>query len=739
MENLSMATGRRRRGVGAYALLLVAVVGGMTSASAAAAAATADAIVPGEVPSFASDDRPLAIKGGGLRETGRRKLKENNGKKKGKTRKPTKKPSNLGGLGGESVPTTSTPSSKPTTSKPTLKPTKKPTTEMPAEVNPRIQPITKSPTAKPITSASVPPTHEPTQVTEAPNTEMPSKPSTLSPTTSTWYPEIFTIRSSTPYKQLDCISGNEYTTTYLFDSEDECCMHFPCGKKLSPYWYQKADVDTVYTATVMCNFDDNYPMYMLVNTTGEKMLFASETECLAALGHTDSPSMKPTTAMPSQSPIAKPSTKNPTPIPTQHPSLKPTTATPSQSPTVKPSTGMPSKLPTLSPTTSTWYPEIFTIPSSTPYKQLDCVSGNEYPGFMTPPENTTTYLFDSEDECCMHFPCGKKLSPYWYQEADVDTATVVCKYDNNYPIYMLVNTAGGLSFFASKTECDAALGYTDSPSMKPTTAMPSQSPIAKPSTKNPTPIPTQHPSLKPTTATPSQSPTVKPSTRNPTSMPTHHPTAMPLAPFSPPTNSYPTRIPTQITLGAPPPPPPAENTAAPQSSPSEQNPTKMPTRKPVTSAWFFYPLNSGNKTHCAYGSRTRITALVNMTQDEQTAYLSSSWCECCFKHGCSSDTCSQCGQIYPTLCTTTTAATTPSTTTTTTAATTLVKAAMMPDVAPQWYFHPRKSDGWCAYGDIANDSSLASVNPEHLYLTLCECCTNHICPQYVVQECASAR
>ena len=69
----------------------------------------------------------------------------------------------------------------------------------------------------------------------------------------------------------------------------------------------------------------------------------------------------------------------------------------------------------------------------------------------------------------------------------------------------------------------------------------------------------------------------------------------------------------------------------------------------------------------------------------------------------------------------------------------LAKAAVMPDVASQWYFHPRKSDGWCAYGDIANDSSLASVNPEHLYLTLCECCTNHICPQYVVHECATAR
>lgn len=257
-------------------------------------------------------------------------------------------------------------------------------------------------------------------------------------------------------------------------------------------------------------------------------------------------------------------------------------------------------------------------------------------------------------------------------------------------------------------------------------------------------MPTQHPSLKPTTAKPSQSPTVKPSTRNPTPMPTQHPTAMPLTPFSSPTNSYPTRIPTQIMLGAP---PPVEQTARPESSPNEepktvmpsQNPTPMPTRKPVTSAWVFYPLYSGNKTHCAYGSKMKITALVNMTEDEQTSYLSSTWCECCFKHKCSTDTCGQCGSIYPQLCSTTTAATTPSTTTTTTAATTLAKAAVMPDVASQWYFHPRKSDGWCAYGDIANDSSLASVNPEHLYLTLCECCTNHICPQYVVHECATAR
>lgn len=31
---------------------------------------------------------------------------------------------------------------------------------MPADMTPRIQPITKSPTAKPVTSASVPPTHE---------------------------------------------------------------------------------------------------------------------------------------------------------------------------------------------------------------------------------------------------------------------------------------------------------------------------------------------------------------------------------------------------------------------------------------------------------------------------------------------------------------------------------------------------------------------------------------------------
>ena len=104
-----------------------------------------------------------------------------------------------------------------------------------------------------------------------------------------------------------------------------------------------------------------------------------------------------------------------------------------------------------------WYPEVFTSSSSN-IKLLECIPGSDYPAYMTLPKNADTHLFDTEDDCCIHIPCGKKLSNYWYPVADVTAETVVCKFDNDYPIYMLVDSTEKKRLFTNETECVASWG-----------------------------------------------------------------------------------------------------------------------------------------------------------------------------------------------------------------------------------------------------------------------------------------
>eukprot|EP00756_Hemistasia_phaeocysticola_P066930 Hpha_TRINITY_DN9596_c0_g1::TRINITY_DN9596_c0_g1_i1::g.115027::m.115027 len=129
-----------------------------------------------------------------------------------------------------------------------------------------------------------------------------------------------------------------------------------------------------------------------------------------------------------------------------------------------------------------------------------------------------------------------------------------------------------------------------------TTEAPTRSPSVPPTTSVPSKAPTRSPSLPPTTSVPSLSPTTSPTTSAPTRSPTTAPTTAPtispsvppttsvpsVSPTKQPTTSTPTVSPTVMPTSAPTLPPTVPpSTSVPSVSPTETPTTSAPTRSPT--------------------------------------------------------------------------------------------------------------------------------------------------------------
>lgn len=395
-----------------------------------------------------------------------------------------------------------------------------------------------------------------------------------------WYPEVFT--SSSNIKLLECIPGNDYplymtlpenADTHLFDTEDDCCIHIPCGKKLSKYWYPVADVTA---ENVVCKFDNDYPIYMLVDSTEKKRLFTNETECVASWGaelhHCDADSGQGQAYWYPHEEDEKGCA-----LDVDYPEKLYSDNVLCMSFLFKTLDECCLKfpdscrVPTVNITKMKWYPEMFL--SKSKIKMFHCISGDDYPAYMSLPENDDIYLFDSEEECCSVIPCGERLPKYWFPVADVDTKTVVCRYGIDYPLYMMKST-DDTYLFSNEANCIATWNHTGfSASLS------------------------LYPSTSPSTASPSMSPTMHLSTI-PSSMPT-------------------------------------KETESPSFSTSE-SPSFSPSLEPTGEMdMYYYPRTTNKeKTYCVIGPMSDVTALVGMTKQDVNDYLSSTECECCTKHNC---------------------------------------------------------------------------------------------------------
>ena len=397
-----------------------------------------------------------------------------------------------------------------------------------------------------------------------------------------WYPEVFTSSSSN-IKLLECIPGSDYPSymtlpknadTHLFDTEDDCCIHIPCGKKLSNYWYPVADVTA---ETVVCKFDNDYPIYMLLDSTEKKRLFTNETECVAswgaALHHCDADDGQGQAYW-----YPHDEDEQGCALDADYPAELYTDNALCTSFLFKTLDECCLKFPDscLVPTTVNitktlkWYPEMFI--SKSKIKMFHCISGNDYPTYMSLPENDDMHLFDSEEECCSVIPCGERLPKYWFPVADADAKTVVCIYDIDYPLYMMKST-DDTYLFSNEADCTAAWEHG---------GLLSASPSLDPSTIPTTASPTESPSLSPTmeeTESPSLSPSVEPS----------------------------------------------------------ESPSLSPSLEPTGEMdMYYYPRTTKTgKTYCVIGPKSDVTdALVGMTKQDVNDYLSSTECECCTKHDC---------------------------------------------------------------------------------------------------------
>ena len=394
-----------------------------------------------------------------------------------------------------------------------------------------------------------------------------------------WYPEVF-ASSSSNIKLLECISGSDYPAymtlpknadTHLFDTEDDCCIHIPCGKKLSNYWYPVADVTA---ETVVCKFDNDYPIYMLVDSTEKKRLFTNETECVAswgaALHHCDADDGQGQAYWYPHDEDEKGCA-----LDADYPAELYTDNALCTSFLFKTLDECCLKFPDscLVPTTVNitktmkWYPEMFI--SKSKIKMFHCISGNDYPTYMSLPENDDMHLFDTMEECCSVIPCGERLPKYWFPVADADAKNVVCRYDIDYPLYMMKST-DDTYLFSNEADCIATWEHTGL----------SASPSLDPSTNPTTASPTESPSLSPTmeeTESPSLSPSVEPS----------------------------------------------------------ESPSLIPSMEPTgVMDIYFYPRQFQGKTYCTSGPKSDVAALAGKTKQEANEYLSSTLCECCAKHDC---------------------------------------------------------------------------------------------------------
>jgi hypothetical protein len=486
-----------------------------------------------------------------------------------------------------------------------------------------------------------------------------------------WYPEVFdSSSSSSNIKLLECIPGSDYplymtlpenANTHLFDTEDDCCIHIPCGTKLSKYWYPVADVTT---QTVVCKFDNDYPIYMLVDSTEKKRLFTNETECVAlwgaALHHCDADDGQ---GMAYWYPHYEDDMG--CTLDADYPAELYTDNTLCMSFLFKTLDECCLKfpdsclVPTVNITKMKWYPEMFI--SKSKIKMFHCISGSDYPAYMSLPENDDMYLFDSEEECCSVIPCGERLPKYWFPVADADTKTVVCRYDIDYPLYMMKST-DDTYLFSNEADCIATWEHTG------------LSVSASPSL---------YPSTSPTTASPSMLPTMHLST-------------------------FPSYMPT-------------EETESPSFSPSE-SPSLSPSMEPTGEMdMYYYPRTTNKgKTYCAIGHKSALVGiLVGMTKQDVNDYLSSTECECCTKHYCF---------VKPQGCTVSptkspvTAPISPLPMSPTNNPTSVTTVAITTAATPEHQFYPMQYGNW----RTCITAKPYPINVT-LYLDICQCCKEHGC------------
>jgi hypothetical protein len=166
---------------------------------------------------------------------------------------------------------------------------------------------------------------------------------------------------------------------------------------------------------------------------------------------------------------------------------------------------------------------------------------------------------------------------------------------------------------------------------------------------------------------------------------------------------------------------------------------------------YFYPEIMGADTVCLNGPKSKITALANMSPEDQDSYLSSSMCECCLKHKCTVDISLSCETTAvtttpgttSTISTITTAVTTAAATTTpvtTSATTTTVASTTTTTIAtniattttPLHYFYPSRSSG----GYVSCISQKPYPANVERFGSMCECCEKNKC-SYDYSWCAA--
>jgi hypothetical protein len=414
------------------------------------------------------------------------------------------------------------------------------------------------------------------------------------------------------------------------------------------------------TQTVVCNFGNDYPIYMLIDTTEENSLFANETECIAALGRTGSPSMKPTAVMPP-------------------------TATNERY----------------------YYPQVFGDDTVCFYGSKSKVTALAN---MTS-EEQESYLSSTMCECCSKHGCGlatsSECSVFYPETFDGKN---YCLYGPKKDVTALLNmTSFEQNAYLSVTNCECC--------EKHNCALDMSSECGSPSITTTTAATTLGMTTTMTTATIAPTATAATTAATTTATTVEATTSTAIT-----TGAATIATPTMTTIATP-----ATTTTDVATTTTVAGTTTVAT----TSSYHFYPTKHKNETWCFYGDITNDVIVSNYPRENADLYTT--LCECCLDYICFASLEAECAITNTTA---TTAATIAATTTTSTGSPTTIDATTP---SSSRFFYPRLFEGhpdaWCAYGDLKTDLSMANVNRGNLYLTLCECCANHMCPEYVEYEC----